>query len=154
MTTDPDFADLVLLGFPDGGSGDESSAAVEVAGVLGRSVPELLPPASGLDELLRTVSTVEGLTGPVPGPWEPTILPGISRSILHVDQENRRLTAYYRLDAGGRIPAHTHTGDEDVYVVSGDLHCADGTVMRAGDLRRATAGSFHPELWSVEGCSA
>ena len=132
MTTDPDFADL--------------------AAELAACAPEVAPPASGLQDLLRTVSTVEGTPGPDPGRWERTILPGIWQSILHVDEKNRRLTAYYRLDPGGRIPAHTHTGDEDVFILSGDLHCADGSVMRAGDLKRSTAGTFHPELWSVEGC--
>jgi hypothetical protein len=151
VTTDPDLADLVLLGLPDGGSPDESSA-VALAGLLGRGAPELPPPAAGLEDLLRTVSTEEGTPGPAPGKWERTVLPGVRRSVLHVDEKNRRLTAYYKLVPGGRIPAHTHTGDEDVFIVSGDLHCADGTVMRAGDLKRSTAGTFHPELWSVEGC--
>jgi anti-sigma factor ChrR (cupin superfamily) len=151
VTTDPDFADLVLLGLPAGGSPDEGSA-VALASALGQVIPEVRPPASGLDDLLRSVSVDEGVPTPAAEKWERTVLPGVLRRVLHVDEKNRRLTAYYELVPGGRIPAHTHTGDEDVFIVSGDLHCADGTVLRAGDLKRSTAGTFHPELWSVEGC--
>jgi hypothetical protein len=151
VTTDPDYADLVLLGPPAGGSPDESSA-VALASLLGQALPQVPPPASGLEDLLRTVSAEEGTPSTVSDRWERTVLPGVRRQVLHVDETNRRLTAYYKLVPGGRIPAHTHTGDEDVFIVSGDLHCADGTVMRAGDLKRSTAGTFHPELWSVDGC--
>jgi hypothetical protein len=152
VTTDSDFADLVLVGPPADGPPDEAAAADAVAAALVRGLPGIRPPATGLDVLLRSVSIEEGQAIPDPRPWTPTPLPGISRSILHVDIQAGRVTAYYHLEPGARIPTHRHTDEEDVYMLEGDLHCADGTVLGAGDYLRSAAGTRHRSLWSVGGC--
>lgn len=150
MTSDADFADLVLTGPTAEGPADEAAAADMLAAALARSGPKVRPPASGLESLLLAVGSGNGEGRKLN--WRKTPLPGIFHSVLDVDAAKHRVTVFVRLDPGARIPPHTHGGEEDLYVVRGNLSCEDGTVLRAGDYLRSPAGSFHSGLWSDEGC--
>jgi len=87
----------------------------------------------------------------VAGPWEETGVPGVSVRRLFVDRANDRMTALFRMQAGSSYPSHRHHGDEECWVLEGELQV--GKVrMRAGDFQRAAAGSLHPAQHTEGGC--
>ena len=51
---------------------------------------------------------------------------------------------------GARFPAHHHGGDEECYVISGDVHTL-GRQMGPGDFLHAAAGTDHGELYTDTG---
>ena len=91
----------------------------------------------------RTVRAEEGR-------WEP-LVPGIERKVLSFDRERKRVTLLIRAQAGAAFPAHGHEGDEESYVLSGDL-AFDDLVLKAGDYHLARAGEHHPVGRTKGGC--
>lgn len=83
--------------------------------------------------------------------WEPTGVDGVEARRLYADTENHRITMMVRMQPGSSYPAHHHGGDEECYVVEGDLDVG-GTIMRAGDYQFAPAGTEHPVQSTEEGC--
>jgi quercetin dioxygenase-like cupin family protein len=61
-------------------------------------------------------------------------------------------TATILIDAcpGARFPAHHHGGDEECYVISGDVNTL-GRRMGPGDFLHADAGTDHGELYTEHG---
>lgn len=84
------------------------------------------------------------------GEWV-EIGPGIRIKVLHVNPDQRRQTVLLEADPGAVHPAHVHEGDEEVFVVSGDL-TIDGEELRAGDFHFSPAGSRHPQETTRDGC--
>jgi anti-sigma factor ChrR (cupin superfamily) len=52
--------------------------------------------------------------------------------------------------AGKRYPAHPHTGAEQCYVISGDVHIG-GRILGAGDFFSTRAGADHGDIVSMSG---
>jgi anti-sigma factor ChrR (cupin superfamily) len=84
-------------------------------------------------------------------PWQETGAPGVRLRTLFVDKAANRMTLLFQLDPGSRYPDHHHAGDEECFVVEGDLHIA-GTVLYAGDYHRARADTDHGESFTRGGC--
>lgn len=58
----------------------------------------------------------------------------------------------YRMDPDTTTDPHQHTGDEEFYLLSGDLKDNDGTVYREGDLVWMKEGTEHYS-YSKDGCT-
>ncbi|HEX3151438.1 MAG TPA: cupin domain-containing protein [Gemmataceae bacterium] len=156
MTPDfTDLADLALFGptQADPALCREADAVVVALARMARPVP----PPPDMRARLMSLTAIEPrpyVKTAADGPWEDWLVPGLSRRVLYVDKANQRVTMLLRLVAGGRLPEHPHPGVEEVYLLEGDLHGADGNVLWAGDYQRSEAGTVHIEQWSVGGCTA
>ena len=84
------------------------------------------------------------------GRWE-QLCAGIERKTLWHDREKGRITFLIRAQPGAEFPAHQHDGDEEAYVLSGDL-AFDDLVLGAGDYHLARPGVRHPVGRTRMGC--
>lgn len=85
------------------------------------------------------------------GVWEPTGFPGVETRRLFADPANDRATLLIRMAPGATYPSHRHRGPEECLVMEGDLLSGD-TPMKAGDYRRAAAGSIDGVQSTRDGC--
>jgi anti-sigma factor ChrR (cupin superfamily) len=85
------------------------------------------------------------------GEWESTPVPGVEARRLLVDGRRERVSMLVRMAPGSSFPAHVHNGDEECFVIQGDLRVGDMT-MRAGDYQFAPAGTRHPVQSTERGC--
>ncbi len=85
------------------------------------------------------------------GEFEPTAIAGIQVRQLFVDAPNDRATMLVRMAPGTSYPAHRHGGEEECFVLQGDLSFS-GQRMRAGDYQRAETGSVHDVQTTEQGC--
>lgn len=85
------------------------------------------------------------------GVWEKTGFPGVETRRLFVDADGDRATLLIRMAPGATYPGHRHRGPEECLVLEGDLLAGD-TLMRAGDYRRAAAGSIDGVQSTRSGC--
>ena len=58
----------------------------------------------------------------------------------------------YKLSPGAMFPAHHHSGDEECYVLEGDLHVGSD-IFGPGDFIHADAGTDHAQSYSERGCT-
>ncbi|MEM7073524.1 MAG: cupin domain-containing protein [Pseudomonadota bacterium] len=58
----------------------------------------------------------------------------------------------YRMKPGMTTIAHTHRGDEEFFVIEGDLRDHDGYVYKPGDIVCLTSGTTH-NSYSETGCT-
>lgn len=86
------------------------------------------------------------------GDFEPTDIPGIRVRRLFVDEPAGRVTMLVRMDPGTAYPAHRHAGQEECYVLEGDLEIGSEVELHAGDYQCMAAGSFHPVQATRAGC--
>lgn len=85
------------------------------------------------------------------GQWLETGVEGVKIRRLFVDRTSNRMTCMFRMAPGSSYPSHVHDGDEECYVLQGDLHVGD-IVMHAGDYQRAPGGSEHGIQSTESGC--
>lgn len=149
----PNIEDLALGSPPAGSDPAACRQADEVVVALASAVDPVPPPAGIRDRLLGLIASEPFTRMADDGAWEATPVPGLTRRILFVDRPNNRVTCLLRLSPGGRLPAHPHTGVEEVFMLEGELHAA-GWVLRPGDYQRSEAGTQHVEQWTVGGCMA
>jgi quercetin dioxygenase-like cupin family protein len=83
--------------------------------------------------------------------WEAVDVPGVEVRRLFVDPEHDRTSMLIRMAPGASYPAHVHAGEEECYVIEGDLRVGE-VVMQRGDYQFAAAGSEHPVQSTVGGC--
>ncbi len=76
---------------------------------------------------------------------------GAGLCVLDLHESHGRRLQLIRIAPGGRLLAHTHAGEEVLYVVRGSL-IIDGIRLHAGEVLTAPEGSVHRETWSAEGC--
>lgn len=135
----------------------ERKAAAEIyaaAAVLGAALgaeEDLAPPPALRARIMARVG--------VPGsfsvfaaqlPWLPTPFEGLRMKVLAHDAARNSAVLFMHAEAGVRYPPHHHSGAEECYVISGELHVM-GTVLHAGDLHHAEADSDHGELYTPTG---
>src|SRR5262249_18279045 len=132
----PDIDDLALGIAPAAADPTASRQADEVVVALARAVDPVPPPASIRERLLNQIATEPFTRAAAEGAWETTPIPGLTRRVLFVDRPNNRVTCLLRLAPGGQLPAHPHTGVEEVFMLEGELH-APGWVLRPGDYQRS-----------------
>mgnify|MGYP005984950963 CR=1 FL=1 len=58
----------------------------------------------------------------------------------------------YRMAAGQTTVAHTHEGDEEFFLIDGDLTDHDGYEYKAGDIICLSSGTTH-NSYSKNGCT-
>jgi len=58
----------------------------------------------------------------------------------------------YKMKPGDTTIAHTHNGDEEFYVIEGDLTDHDGYEYKAGDIVWLKSGTVH-NSYSRKGCT-
>jgi anti-sigma factor ChrR (cupin superfamily) len=85
------------------------------------------------------------------GEWEPVGIEGIAVKRLSSDAVRRNVTMLVRMAPGTAYPRHRHGGDEQCFVVSGDLRVGERR-LRAGDFQMALAGSIHATQATDGGC--
>jgi anti-sigma factor ChrR (cupin superfamily) len=148
MRTDPEAAAAVAAFDP---------VAVELA----RAAGPVTPDPRVKEALLRRIAAAEDAPAAASSlvirranedGWKPSPYPGISLRILHTDRTRRQFTALLRMAPGATFPVHDHSGDEECYVLDGDLRVA-GHVLGPGDYQYAPSGSRHVEQTTEGGCT-
>lgn len=86
------------------------------------------------------------------GEWEDTAVEGVQARLLHVDQARDEVTMLIRMAPGTAYPSHRHAGDEQCFVLQGDLEVED-KVLHAGDYQFAPEGSIHGVQSTERGCT-
>jgi anti-sigma factor ChrR (cupin superfamily) len=81
--------------------------------------------------------------------WRP-FLPGLKIKPLRVDSVAGTQTSLWRLDAGARVPAHSHDAEEECLILEGTLVWGERR-YGAGDYLLAHAGGAHDEFTSPDG---
>lgn len=84
-------------------------------------------------------------------PWQPSSLAS-GVSVRNVAIANGFEMQFVRLDAGTKLPAHTHELPEFIYVLDGELSIA-GQVLGPGWASIASKGSIHSDVHSTKGCT-
>lgn len=98
-----------------------------------------LPPASRLAAMRFTDLS-----------WQPHPVSGVQIAVLHLDQDQREITALFHAAEGVQYPVHDHKGPEDIYMLRGDLQVGPIT-LQTGDFIRSDRGALHPHA-TQEGC--
>jgi anti-sigma factor ChrR (cupin superfamily) len=83
--------------------------------------------------------------------WESTGMKGVTVKPLFVDAERRFVSMLVRMEPGSSYPGHRHAGNEECFVVSGDIKVGE-RVLHAGDYQVAEEGSIHGVQSTEEGC--
>jgi hypothetical protein len=109
-------------------------------GLLGR-IESRLTARQRLEALSRTLRANEG-------EWI-RVSPGLRLKLLN-NQPDRR-TVLLDVEPGACYAAHEHLGDEEIYMISGDLTIGD-VELGAGDYHFSPKGSRHPDATSRAGC--
>ena len=73
--------------------------------------------------------------------------------VLQLDRSKPPGTGFhiYKMDPGYTTIPHEHVGNEEFYIIRGDITENDGTVYRAGDLVLMKSGTQHCS-YSEHGC--
>jgi anti-sigma factor ChrR (cupin superfamily) len=87
-----------------------------------------------------------------PRGWKELPIRGAFIKLLSIERERGYAVLMGKLEAGVRYPAHKHTGAEELYILTGDLHIGDRT-LGPGDFHHSDAGTAHEVNYSVEGCT-
>jgi len=82
--------------------------------------------------------------------WQSYPIPGIRMKVLALNRAQDTATILIDAAPGARFPAHHHGGDEECYVISGDVHTM-GRTMGPGDFLHADVGTEHGELHTNNG---
>jgi len=151
----------------------EVETFVAVAQALGASAPRVAPRAGLRERILdRIRSTPQhrgpGTKPPMPlpaapegfrflrpaeGEWSEGLHPGTRFQVLASSVRRNYMMLYIEIAPGAGYPPHDHSGDEEFFIVQGDL-VTEGRQLKAGDFVHAGAGSHHHDLMSPGGCQA
>lgn len=97
------------------------------------------PPASRLEAIRFSDLT-----------WQPHPVAGVKIAVLHLDHDQREITALFRADQGVQYPVHDHKGPEDIFMLRGDLQVGPIS-LQTGDFIRSDQGALHPHA-TRDGC--
>jgi len=79
-------------------------------------------------------------------------LPAIDVKRLSVDAKRRYVTMLVRMAPGASYPSHRHAGNEECFVLAGDLKVGD-RVLHTGDYQLAAEDSVHGVQSTENGCT-
>ncbi len=87
-------------------------------------------------------------------PWLSTAGESTGESLIQLNAAKQDGVGFhiYRMAPGTTTTPHVHTGDEEFYVLSGELTDNDGTTYREGDLVWLKKGTEHYS-YSENGCT-
>jgi anti-sigma factor ChrR (cupin superfamily) len=145
--------DELLLAAPPAVPPRELRARV-LAAVRGSTAAESRPPAAASIQVWNrwtAPADPKFYTLAAGDDWQDTAIAGIAVRPLHVDEQHDTVTMLVRMAAGTAYPRHRHGGDEQCYVLQGDLE-VEGRKLRAGDFQFAPGGSIHGIQSTVGGC--
>jgi anti-sigma factor ChrR (cupin superfamily) len=171
----PDAARLEALATSDPDIRSEVDAFLDVARrLVGRVVPVAPPPELRSAILARIRSTPQlgraptvqakpevkapDLSGfrfvrPDEAEWVTGLGPGLRTQTLATNVRSNYAMVYLELAPGATYPQHSHSGNEELFVVSGDL-VSEGQTLKAGDFFHSESGTVHHDLYSPSGCRA
>jgi anti-sigma factor ChrR (cupin superfamily) len=86
------------------------------------------------------------------GEWQSIGTPGIQVKRLSVDPQRRYVTMMIRMAPGTSYPSHRHAGNEECFVIAGDIKVGD-RVLHAGDYQLAPEDSVHGVQSTEHGCT-
>src|SRR5262245_41625025 len=86
--------------------------------------------------------------------WEHTAsgVAGVSRKVLRYDQETGALAILLKFEAGASYPLHNHLGDEEIYLLEGDVRVGKHE-LKPGDYLYTPPEGKHA-VSSQNGCLA
>jgi anti-sigma factor ChrR (cupin superfamily) len=148
----------------------ELAALRDTAAAIAYVMPLPSLPANLEDRLWARIdaedaANAEQLPSPVPHPlfhpafyalrvgdrkWQPHPVPGVSISMLHMDDVTRKFSCLVRCEPGVAYPLHRHAVGEEIFILEGDL-IADGVTYLAGDYLYSAADSIHAPS-TKDGC--
>lgn len=123
------------------------------------AIAESLEPASpGADVKARLMARLGNAPGlpkgfalsPASEGWFAHPLPGIRMKVLAINRSRDAATLLIDAAPGARFPPHHHNGDEECYVISGDVNTL-GRRLGPGDFLHADEGTDHGELSTETG---
>lgn len=85
--------------------------------------------------------------------WKDGAVPGLRVQVLALNPRSNYSMLQLELAPGTTYPQHVHTGNEELFVVSGDL-VSEGRTLHAGDFLHSDSGTVHHDLFSPSGCRA
>ncbi|MBN9693014.1 MAG: cupin domain-containing protein [Verrucomicrobia bacterium] len=85
--------------------------------------------------------------------WVTGLAPGLRTQTLATNVRSNYAMVYLELAPGATYPQHSHSGNEELFVVSGDL-VSEGQTLKAGDFFHSESGTVHHDLYSPSGCRA
>ncbi len=85
--------------------------------------------------------------------WQPHPqgIDGVSVSTLFVDEASRKFTGLIRCEAGAIYPSHRHAGEEEIFILEGDL-IIDSQSFEVGDYIYSAPNSLHSPIFNQSGC--
>ena len=83
--------------------------------------------------------------------WE-DVAPGIGCKLLASDLDRNQISMLVRLAPDASYPAHTHAGQEELYLLDGELWI-NGTKLIPGDYNHGRPGGTDNRVWSGTGCT-
>jgi len=124
----------------------ESPPADRKSAMLAELLRNVNAPHAGMDA--RAVDAQPIVVRADEGEWI-NFANNVDMKILHVADGTRSWLA--RFGAGGCVPAHIQTGDEEAIVLTGWCYLDDNKIC-AGDYHRIGKGARHGNVVSPEGC--
>lgn len=117
---------------------------------LGYTAAATQPPPRLRDALLERIAAARVLSVKAgQGEWE-QMMEGVFVKTLHVDAATAIRTSLVRMLPGTNLPAHRHTGVEQIYILEGDCQ-VHGERLGPGDFHRADADTIHESTSTVNG---
>jgi anti-sigma factor ChrR (cupin superfamily) len=119
---------------------------------------DILRPAASLQGRLamRIAGAAESPVLRTPTEWSQPeweqVAPGIECCLLAKDGERDRVSMLVRLAPGASYPAHTHSGDEELHLLNGELWI-DARKLVVGDYNYGAPGASDERVWSETGCT-
>ena len=99
----------------------------------------------------KSWSAAAGVVRKDGGAWSEA-KPGVLVKQLAVDPAQHSVTMLVRMDPGSSWPPHRHGGTEQCFVLEGELHVGEETVLHAGDFQSMDSATVHPVQWTATGC--
>src|SRR5215472_15741446 len=87
-----------------------------------------------------------------PRGWKELPLHGAWVKLLTIEKERGYAVLLGKLEPGVKYPPHTHSGPEDLYILTGDLHLGD-RILGPGDFHHSDSGTSHGVNYSAHGCT-
>lgn len=147
------FDDLLLVARPVAPRADVRDRVLRA--IRGSATPPPAPPAPASIQVWNRWPATDSrfyTLAADDGAWQDTAIAGIQARVLRVDEQRDEVTMLVRMAAGTAYPSHRHGGDEQCYVLQGDLQVEE-LQMHAGDYQFAPAGSIHGVQRTRGGCT-
>lgn len=78
-------------------------------------------------------------------------MPGVAMKLLRRDPVAGTQEMLLRLGAGVQVPAHSHSKEEQIIILEGELMLGEH-LLRQGDVHVAPPGSWHPVITVERSC--